>query len=69
MCVARRNGVNTSKLQLTIDHTTERLIEEMIKLGIHGTTKAEVAAWIIRNWIWTNQDQLRMNGIILRPEK
>jgi hypothetical protein len=61
--------VSTSKLQLTIDAATVRIIEDMIRVGIHGTTKAEVASWIIRNWIWSNQEQLRQNGISLaQPE-
>ncbi len=64
--MARRNGVSTSKLQLTVDVTTERIIEDMTHLGIHGTNKAEVASWIIRNWIWSNQEQLRQNGITLQ---
>jgi len=61
--VARRNGVKTVKLQLTVDETTDRMLEEMVGLGIHGTTKAEVGSWVIRTWIWENQDKLRMNGI------
>jgi len=40
--VARRNGVKTVKLQLTVDETTDRILEEMVGLGIHGPTKAEV---------------------------
>lgn len=63
--MARRNGINTSKLQVTVDQTTERIIQDMIKLGIHGSNKAEVASWILRSWIWTNQDLLRRNGISL----
>ena len=58
-------GGNTSKLQLTVDLTTERIIKDMIPLGIHGPSKAEVAAWIIKTWIWTNQELLRSNGIEL----
>ncbi len=63
--MARRNGVKTVKLQLTVDETTDRIIEEMVALGIHGTTKAEVGSWVIRSWLWANQDQLRNNGINL----
>lgn len=65
----RRNGISTSKLQVTIDQSTSRIIEEMIALGIHGTNKSEVAAWIIRNWIWSNQEQLRDNGILLNANQ
>ena len=64
--MAGANGGNTSKLQLTVDKTTERIIEEMIALGIHGTKKSEVATWIIRNWIWDHQEQLANNEIILK---
>jgi len=64
--MARRNAVKTVKLQLTVDETTDRILDEMVSLGIHGTTKAEVGSWVIRTWIWENQDQLRMNGINLK---
>lgn len=64
--MASTNGGNTSKLQLTVDKTTERIIEEMIVLGIHGTKKSEVATWILRNWIWEHQEQLANNGINLK---
>ncbi len=63
--MARRNGVKTVKLQLTIDETTDRIIDEMVGLGIHGPSKAEVASWIIRTWVWENQGNLRNNGISL----
>jgi len=63
--MARQNGIKTVKLQLTVDETTDRIVEEMVSLGIHGANKAEAASWIIRSWIWNNQDLLRNNGIEL----
>ena len=66
--MTRRNGVKTKKLQLTVDETTSRIVDEMIELGIHGTTRAEVGSWVIRSWIWANQDQLRTNGIDLQNQ-
>jgi hypothetical protein len=63
--VARRNSVKTVKLQLTVDETTARILDDMVDVGIHGTTKAEVGSWVIRAWIWENQEQLRINGISL----
>lgn len=63
--MARRNGVKTVKLQLTIDETTDRIIGDMVGLGIHGPSKAEVASWIIRTWVWDNQSKLGNNGISL----
>lgn len=66
--MARRSSVKTVKLQMTVDETTDRVLEEMVGVGIHGTTKAEVGSWVIRTWIWENQDQLRMNGISLQKQ-
>lgn len=66
--MARRNGVKTEKLQLTVDETTHRILIEMIGLGIHGTTRAEVGTWVIREWIWANQEKLRTNGIQLQRQ-
>lgn len=63
--MARRNSVKTVKLQLTVDETTARILDDMVDVGIHGTTKAEVGSWVIRTWIWENQVQLRTNGISL----
>ncbi len=69
MAPTRRNGVRTLKLQLTVDATTDRVISDMVHLGIHGANKAEVASWILRNWIWENQKQLKENGISLTENK
>lgn len=63
--MARRSSVKTVKLQLTVDESTDRILEDMVGVGIHGTTKAEVGSWVIRTWLWENQDQLRTNGISL----
>jgi len=63
--LARHNSVKTVKLQLTVDETTDRIMNEMVGVGIHGTTKAEVGSWVIRTWIWENQERLRTNGISL----
>jgi hypothetical protein len=55
--------VETRKLQLTVDAATDRLIGQVAELGIHGTSKAEVACSILRMWLWENQSKLRENGI------
>jgi len=57
----------TAKLQLTVDAATERLLQEMTTLGVHGTTKSEVAVSILRSWLWANEEKLRQNGIALTP--
>jgi len=63
--MAKRNGIKTSKLQITVDETTCRIIDAMVPMGIHGANKAEVTSWIIRTWIWENQEKLHNNGIII----
>ncbi|WP_206999819.1 hypothetical protein [Trinickia mobilis] len=62
----RTNAVETKKLQLTVDVATDYLIGEIAQLGLHGTSKSEVACSIIRMWLWDNQAKLRENGISLR---
>lgn len=64
--MARGNAVDTKKLQLTVDVTTDRVVGEIASLGLHGTSKSEVACSIIRMWLWENQGKLRDNGIDLR---
>ena len=64
--MARSNSVETKKLQLTVDVATDRVIEEIVLLGLHGTNKSEVACSIIRMWLWENQSKLRENGIEFR---
>ena len=59
--------METKKLQLTVDVATDRLIGEIASLGLHGTSKSEVACSIIRMWLWENHTKLRENGIELRP--
>jgi hypothetical protein len=62
----RGNLVQTKKLQLTVDVATDRLIGEIAELGIHGTSKAEVACSIIRMWLWENQPQLGESEIEMK---
>ena len=63
--MATPKKVETCKIQLTIDRGTDRLLEEMISMGIHGTSKSEVAVAIIRSWLWANEEKLRQNGVAL----
>jgi hypothetical protein len=62
-CMGRQNSIPTCKLQLTVDSVTDRIVGEIVGLGIHGANKAEVASTIIRLWIWENEDRLSKNGI------
>jgi len=64
--MARANAIETKKLQLTVDLATDQIIGEIALLGLHGTSKSEVACSIIRMWLWDNQSKLRDNGIEFR---
>ena len=59
----RVKSVETTKLQVTVDVVTDRLIGEIAELGIHGVNKSEVASSIIRMWLWDNQGRLRDSGV------
>lgn len=65
----RVQAVPTTKLQLTVDVVTDRLIGEIAELGIHGVNKSEVASSIIRMWLWENQGRLRDSGVEFRIDR
>lgn len=67
--VARSSSVETKKLQLTVDAATDRIVGEIAALGIHGTSKSEVACSILRMWLWDNHSKLRESGIELKSSK
>jgi hypothetical protein len=62
------NGIATVRLQVAVDATTDQVLQEMIPVGLHGRNKSEVASWIIREWIWHNQEDLSRVGVHIRPE-
>jgi hypothetical protein len=62
----KQNGVRTARIQISVDATTDQILERMIPVGIHGKTKAEVASWILREWIWHNQGDLARVGVQIR---
>lgn len=57
----------TTKLQVTVDAVTDRLIGELAAIGMFGTSKAEVCCHILRTWLWDNQEKLRQNGVFPVP--
>lgn len=63
----RQNDVPTAKIQVSLDATTDRVLQLMVPVGIHGKTKSEVASWIVREWIWHNQEDLARVGVHIRP--
>lgn len=64
----KRNSIGTSKIQVSVDRTTESVLNELVSIGIRGKNKSEVAYGIIREWIWHNQDQLKHSGISVVSE-
>jgi hypothetical protein len=40
----------------------------MVPVGLHGKNKSEVASWILREWIWHNQEDLGRVGVRIAPE-
>jgi hypothetical protein len=59
----RRNGVPTVRVQVSIDATTDGVLGRMVPIGLHGRNKSEVASWILREWIWHNQEVLARVGV------
>lgn len=44
--------METVKLQLTVAAATDNILAQMLAHGLYGRNRAEVASWIIANWIW-----------------
>ena len=57
------NDAKTCKLQVTADAAIDRRIGEISKLGFLGSNKSEVAYFILRAWLWDNQELLQQNGV------
>jgi hypothetical protein len=62
----KRNGVETVKLQVSVDEVTARILSRMISAGLAGKNAGEVGSWIIREWIWHNPEALARIGISIR---
>jgi len=65
--VARQNGISTVRLKVSLDATTDQVLQQMVPVGIHGKNKSEVASWIVRQWIWHNQEDLARVGVQIVP--
>ncbi len=61
-----KNKVRSARAQLSLSETTNRILQQVADIGILGKTRAEVAARIITDWIWSNEDRLARQGIALR---
>jgi len=61
--------VPTVRLQVSVDATTDSVLQQMVPVGLHGRNKAEVASWILREWIWHNQADLARVGVQIGPKQ
>ena len=61
----RRNPVSTERVQMSLSDTANSALEKLAEIGILGKTKAEIAARIVTDWIWENEDRLLRQGIPL----
>jgi hypothetical protein len=62
-----KNTVPTEKLQLSLPATVTNVLEQLAPFGILGKTKTEIAAKIVSDWVWDNEDRLTRQGISLKP--
>jgi hypothetical protein len=58
-----RNKIATVKVPLSLDTTTHRILDDLAGIGIFGKNKAQVAAAIVRTWIWENEEKLSRQGV------
>jgi hypothetical protein len=50
---------------MSLSDTANSALEKLAEVGILGKTKAEIAARIVTDWIWQNEDRLFRQGIPL----
>lgn len=62
-----KNSVPTERFQLSLSENLSAILTQLAGLGL-GKTKAEIATWIITDWVWNNEDRLARQGILLRPQ-
>jgi hypothetical protein len=63
-----KNSVSTERFQLSLSGNLAAVLAQLAELGL-GKTKAEIATWIITDWVWNNADQLAKQGIFLRRQE
>jgi len=63
--MAARNRTGTIRMPVSLDVTTNRVLEDLARLGMFGKNRAEVALSIIRTWIWENEQKLDRQGVVL----
>jgi hypothetical protein len=54
-----KRKVDTEPLSLQLDPATARMLEALEAYGRVGTTKPEIVLYILRSWLWENEQRLR----------
>lgn len=62
-----KNSVPTERVQLSLSVNLCAVLAQLAELGL-GKSKAEIATWIITDWVWNNADRLAGQGIFLKQE-
>jgi hypothetical protein len=60
-----RNRIGTTRSKLSLDRQTQRVLDDLVPLGIYGKTMPEVASYIIRTWLRENREELKEFGVRL----
>jgi hypothetical protein len=65
-----KNRKPTIRTTLSLDSSTDGVLDGLAELGVFGKTKPEVVSRIIGNWIWENEERLsRYNVKLTRIKK
>lgn len=54
-----KRKVDTEPLTLQLDPATARILDSLEIYGRLGTTKQEIVLYVLRHWLWDNEDRLR----------
>ncbi len=65
----KRNRTTTVRVPLSLDPTTDKILQELASIGPFGRNKAQVAANILSRWIWDNEEKLARRGIEITRKK
>lgn len=54
-----KRKVDTEPLNLQLDPATARMLETLEAYGRLGTTKQEIVLYVLRSWLWENEERLK----------
>jgi len=67
--MATRNRTGTIRVPLSLDPITDGVLERLAAIGLFGKNKAQVAATILGQWVWDNEEKLGRHGIKLKKRE